>query len=30
VDNALWTVSPSGIRVSDQATLAQRAWIDFG
>jgi uncharacterized secreted protein with C-terminal beta-propeller domain len=30
VDNALWTLSSSGIRVSDQATLHQLAWIDFG
>jgi len=29
VDGALWTFSDSGIRVSDQRTLAQHAWISF-
>ena len=30
VDNALWTLSSSGIRISDASTLAEQAWIDFG
>ena len=30
VDGALWTFSTSGIRVSDQHSLAQQTWISFG
>jgi hypothetical protein len=30
VDGDLWTLSPSGILVSNQATLAHDAWIGFG
>jgi hypothetical protein len=30
VDGALWTVSGSGVQVSNQATLARIAWVPFG
>ncbi|MEO6886418.1 MAG: beta-propeller domain-containing protein, partial [Jatrophihabitantaceae bacterium] len=29
VDGALWTVSGSGVQVSDQATLKRQAWVPF-
>lgn len=30
VDGALWTLSSSGIQISDPASLSRRAWIPFG